>query len=85
MSFQGAEVIASAFLSNLQEHVKITPIFKSSIKELICIRMITVNSCMKAAAYVQIFNFLVRLLFKCGFNLRAAYVRMCKVWSLQNP
>ena len=85
MPFQGAEVIASTSVSNLQAHVKIIPIFKSSIKELICVRMISVNSCIKAAAYVQFFNLLVRLLFKCGFHVRAAYVSMCKVWSLQNP
>ena len=36
--------------------------------------MITAKSCIKAAAYVQFFNFLVRLLFKCSFYLRAAYV-----------
>ena len=35
----------------------------------------TVKSCIKAAAYVQFFNFLVRLLFKCGFYLRAVYVQ----------
>ena len=35
----------------------------------------TVKSCIKAAAYVQFFNFLVRLLFKCGFYLVAAYMQ----------
>ena len=35
----------------------------------------SVKSCIKAAAYVQFFNFLVRLLFKCGFYLRAAYMQ----------
>ena len=35
----------------------------------------TVQSCITAAAYVQFFNFLVRLLFKCGFYLRAAYMQ----------
>ena len=34
----------------------------------------TVKSCIKAVAYVQFFNFLVRLLFKCGFYLRATYM-----------
>ena len=34
MSFQGAEVITSASVSNLQAHVKITPIFKSSKKKI---------------------------------------------------
>ena len=38
----------------------------------------TVKSCIKAAAYVQVFNFLVRLLFKCGFYLRAAYMQSPK-------
>ena len=41
----------------------------------ILIVTITVKSCIKAAAYVQFFNFLVRLLFKCGFYLRAAYMQ----------
>ena len=35
----------------------------------------TVKSCIKAAAYVQFFNFLVQLLFKCSFYLRAAYMQ----------
>ena len=35
----------------------------------------TVKSCIKAVACVQFFNFLVRLLFKCGFYLRAAYMQ----------
>ena len=35
----------------------------------------TVKSCIKAAAYVKYFNFGVRLLFKCGFYLRAAYMQ----------
>ena len=33
---------------------------------------LTVKSCIKAAAYVQFFNILVQLLFKCGFYSRAA-------------
>ena len=33
---------------------------------------ITVKSCTKAVAYVQIFNFLVRLLSKCSFYSRVA-------------
>ena len=37
--------------------------------------LFTVKSCIKAAADVQFFNFLVRLLFKCGFYLRAAYMQ----------
>ena len=37
--------------------------------------VITVKSCIKAAACVQFFIFLVRLLFKCGFYLRAAYMQ----------
>ena len=40
----------------------------------------TVKSCTKATACVQYFNFLERLLFKCGFYLRAV---MCNV--LRNP
>ena len=35
----------------------------------------TVKSCIKAAAYDQLFNFLVRLPFKCGFYLRTAYMQ----------
>ena len=35
----------------------------------------TEKACIKADAYVQFFNFLVRLLFKCGFYLRAAYMQ----------
>ena len=35
----------------------------------------TVKPCIKAAAYVQFFNFLVWLLFKCGLYLRAAYMQ----------
>ena len=35
----------------------------------------TVKLCIKAAANVKIFNFLVWLLFKCGFYLRAAYMQ----------
>ena len=31
-----------------------------------------VKSCIKAAAYMQFFNFLLRLLFKCGFYSRVA-------------
>ena len=31
-----------------------------------------VKSCTKAVAFVQFFNFLVRLLFECGFYSRAA-------------
>ena len=42
----------------------------------------TVKSCIKAVAYVQFFNFVVWLLFKCGFYLRRL---ICKILSLQNP
>ena len=35
----------------------------------------TVKSCIKPLADVQFFNFLVRLLFKCVFYLRAAYMQ----------
>ena len=35
----------------------------------------TVQSCIKAAANVQFLNFLVRLLFKCGFHLRVAHMQ----------
>ena len=38
-------------------------------------QMHTVKPCIKAATYVQFFNFLVRLLFKCGFYLRVAYMQ----------
>ena len=40
----------------------------------------TVKLCVKAAAYMQYFNFSVWLLFKCGFYLRAAYTQswVCK-------
>ena len=40
---------------------------KSSLKQLY------VKLCIKVAAYVQFFNVLVRLLFKCGFYLKSAY------------
>ena len=39
------------------------------------LKVVTVKSCIGATAYLQFFNFLVRLLFKCGFYLRAAYVQ----------
>ena len=35
----------------------------------------TVKSCIKAAANMQFFNFLVWLLFEGGFYLRAAYMQ----------
>ena len=35
----------------------------------------TIRSCIKAAAYVKFFKFLVRLLFKYGFYLRTAYLQ----------
>ena len=35
----------------------------------------TVKSCIKAVAFVQFFNFLVWLLFKCGFYLRVVYMQ----------
>ena len=38
-------------------------------------RACTAKSCIKAAACVQFFNFLVRLLFKDGFYLRVTYVQ----------
>ena len=41
---------------------------------LVC-EVITIKWCIKAAAYVQFFNFLARLLFKCGFYLRAVYMQ----------
>ena len=45
---------------------------KKSIRELCTYRRVV---CIKAVAYVQLFNFLVRLLFKCGLYLRAAYMQ----------
>ena len=39
----------------------------------------TVNSCIKAAGYVQLFNFLMWLLFKCGFYSRVALYAMFSV------
>ena len=48
-------------------------VVRTGYKMLCCnISQDTVKSCIKAAAYVQFFNFLVRLLFKCGFYLRVA-------------
>ena len=48
-------------------------------------KMTTIRSLIhsKAAAYIQFFNFLVRLLFKCSFYVKAAYV--FKVLSLPTP
>ena len=40
-----------------------------------CCKIGAVKSCIKASAYVQFFNFLLRLLFKCGFYLRVAYMQ----------
>ena len=50
---------------------------------LVSLHLTTVKSCTNAAAYAQMYNFLLRLLFKCGFYSRAAY--MSNVLSLQNP
>ena len=38
----------------------------------------TEKSCIKAAAFVQVFNCLMRLLFKCGFYSRVAYMQCCE-------
>ena len=50
-------------------HTKLPPSPRSAI---------ATASCIKAAAYVQLFNFLVQLLFKCGFSLRATYNKYAK-------
>ena len=37
----------------------------------VCVHVRTVKSCIKAAAYVQFFNFLVWLLFDCGLYAKS--------------